>query len=98
MSANGVLVVDDFAWILNPTHNDQNRMDFQATSDGSGVVVLALSDPQGAGAPYGVEYRVNALRIFDHVPVEAVPEPSTICLILAALGMLLGARLFRKNG
>ena len=34
-----------------------------------------------------------------HVGVEAsVPEPGTICLILGALGMLLGATFFRRGG
>ena len=45
LSANGVLVKDNYRSVSNPTSNDQNRIDFEATSDGSGVVVLQYSDP-----------------------------------------------------
>ena len=176
VSANGVLVVDDFLWNSVPTHNDENRMDFQATSDGDGIVVLEYSDPTsglvaGQYLPYkinaltmtdplatpatGPSYRINGLQMstppiagdtdndgkvdeadaatlaanwlkatdavweegdfnddgsvddidatllaanwYVGVPTSAVPEPSTICLVLSTLGMLLGATFFRRG-
>ncbi len=98
LSANGTSVVDDFVTVPVPTTNDDNRMDFQATSDGSGVIVLAYSDATvGGGVGEYPEYRINALQIYTHNSASAVPEPSTICLILAAMGMLLVHRSSAMN-
>ena len=98
VSANGILVVDNFRWTPVPYSNDQNRVNFEATADGDGVVVLEYSDPtNGAGIGEYPTYMINAIQIYDPNPVAAVPEPSTICLILIALGMFLGAKFFRRD-
>ena len=64
--ANGALVKEDFAQgMVPPLDNDDQRIDFQATSDASGKVVLAFSNI----APLVTypEYRVNAFRVINAI-------------------------------
>ena len=91
VSANGVLVVDDFLWTPNPDHNDLNRSDFQATADGSGVVVLEYSDPTSGDQPGNyLPYKINGIMM------TAVPEPGSLVLLLGLAGLGLVSFLRRK--
>jgi len=62
LSAQGVLVADDFVTVCAPTHNDDNRIDFQTTADGSGVAVFTFSDPTD-GTYTSPSYRFNGVRM-----------------------------------
>ena len=73
---NGALVVDNFVIDSSPTHNDDNRMDFQATADGAGVVVFTYTDPTTTSTVY----KINGIRM------TPIPEPGS--LVLLALGTL----------
>ena len=90
LAANGVPVADD--WVNNPYPTDDNdcRLDFQATADEFGVVVLEYSDPldgagQGVNPTWEPSYKTNALEMLP------VPEPGTLVLLLslaAGLGLV----------
>jgi len=66
ISANGVLVVDDFVISSVPSHNDDNRNDFQSIADDAGVVVFTYSDPTTTSTTY----KINGIRM---TPLAAGP-------------------------
>ena len=91
LSANGVKVVDDYVSVSHPTSNDDNRIDFQATADESGEVVLEYSDPRsGAGPGAFPSFKINALEM------TVVPEPGSLVLLLSLAGLGLVSFLRRK--
>jgi hypothetical protein len=77
ISANGNLLRDDYSVTIPPTTNDQHRIDFVATADVTGKVVVSLSDYKPDQGPTGyAEYRLNAIQM-----TVAVPEPSGVALL-----------------
>ena len=73
ISANGVLVVDDFVISSVPSHNDDNRNDFQSIADDAGVVVFTYSDPWNGpccDVPTSTTYKINGIRM---TPLAAGP-------------------------
>ena len=74
--------MDDWAWTCVPVHNNENRVDFVATADSSGVVVFQYADK----GVYG--YRLSGLTM--------IPEPGSLVLLLGLAGLGLVAFLRRK--
>lgn len=83
ISANGNLLRDDYSLTIPPTTNDQHRIDFLATADAAGKVVVSLSDYKPAVGPTGyAEYRLNAIQM------TLVPEPCGVALLGFAFAAL----------